>query len=44
MSIPQVVGEESYEEVKVSQMRKTVAKRLSESKFTGSSLLCDHGN
>lgn len=34
MSIPQVVGEESYEEVKVSQMRKTVAKRLSESKFT----------
>lgn len=32
--IPQVVGEESYEEVKVSQMRKTVAKRLSESKFT----------
>ncbi len=34
MSIPQVVGEESYEEVKVSQMRKTVGKRLSESKFT----------
>jgi pyruvate dehydrogenase E2 component (dihydrolipoamide acetyltransferase) len=34
MNIPQVVGEESYEEVKVSQMRKTVAKRLSESKFT----------
>ena len=29
-----MVGEESYEEVKVSQMRKTVAKRLSESKFT----------
>jgi pyruvate dehydrogenase E2 component (dihydrolipoamide acetyltransferase) len=34
ISIPQVVGEESYEEVKVSQMRKTVAKRLAESKFT----------
>jgi pyruvate dehydrogenase E2 component (dihydrolipoamide acetyltransferase) len=34
MSIPQVVGEESYEEVKVSQMRKTVAKRLAESKFS----------
>lgn len=34
ISIPQVVGEESYEEVKVSQMRKTVGKRLSESKFT----------
>lgn len=34
ISIPQVVGEESYEEVKVSQMRKTVAKRLSESKFS----------
>jgi pyruvate dehydrogenase E2 component (dihydrolipoamide acetyltransferase) len=34
MSIPQVVGEESYDEVKVSQMRKSVGKRLSESKFT----------
>lgn len=34
VNIPQVVGEESYEEVKVSQMRKTVAKRLAESKFT----------
>ena len=34
INIPQVVGEESYEEVKVSQMRKTVAKRLAESKFT----------
>jgi len=34
INIPKVVGEESYEEVKVSQMRKTVAKRLSESKFT----------
>lgn len=31
---PVVVGEESYEEVPVSQMRKTIAKRLSESKFT----------
>lgn len=28
------VGEESFEEVKNSQMRKTIAKRLSESKFT----------
>lgn len=28
------LGEESYEEVKVSQMRKTIARRLSESKFT----------
>jgi len=34
VNIPKVVGEEGYEEVKVSQMRKTVAKRLSESKFT----------
>jgi len=34
INIPKVVGEEGYEEVKVSQMRKTVAKRLSESKFT----------
>ncbi len=33
-SLPQVVGEESYEDVKVSQMRKTIAKRLAESKFT----------
>ncbi len=32
--IPAVVGEEKYEEVKVSQMRKTIAKRLAESKFT----------
>lgn len=32
--VPQVVGEESYEEVNVSQMRKTIGKRLSESKFT----------
>lgn len=28
------VGTESYEEVKVSQMRKTIARRLSESKYT----------
>lgn len=34
ISLPSVVGEESYEEVMVSQMRKTIAKRLSESKFT----------
>jgi len=31
---PVAVGEESYEEVAVSQMRKTIAKRLAESKFT----------
>lgn len=31
--IAAVVGEESYEEVKLSQMRKTIAKRLGESKF-----------
>jgi pyruvate dehydrogenase E2 component (dihydrolipoamide acetyltransferase) len=34
VSLPKVVGEESFEEVAVSQMRKTIAKRLSESKFT----------
>lgn len=34
ISLPQVVGEESFEEVSVSQMRKTIAKRLSESKFS----------
>ncbi len=28
------IGQESYEEVAVSQMRKTIAKRLAESKFT----------
>lgn len=33
IQLPQVVGEERYEEVKVSQMRKTIARRLSESKF-----------
>ncbi len=34
ISMPQVVGEESFEEVSVSQMRKTIAKRLAESKFS----------
>jgi pyruvate dehydrogenase E2 component (dihydrolipoamide acetyltransferase) len=34
VSLPSIVGEESFEEVPVSQMRKVIAKRLSESKFT----------
>ena len=34
VALPTVVGEEAFEEVPVSQMRKTIAKRLSESKFT----------
>ncbi len=34
VSLPSVVGEESYEDVQLSQMRKTIARRLSESKFT----------
>lgn len=34
IQLPKVVGEESYEEVTVSQMRKTIAKRLSESLYT----------
>ncbi|MFP4093039.1 MAG: pyruvate dehydrogenase complex dihydrolipoamide acetyltransferase [Cyclobacteriaceae bacterium] len=34
VQLPQVVGEEQYEEVNVSQMRKTIARRLAESKFT----------
>ena len=34
IALPKVVGEESFEEVAVSQMRKTIAKRLAESKFT----------
>ena len=33
VALPQVVGEESFEEVPVSQMRKTIGKRLAESKF-----------
>ena len=32
--LPQVVGKESFEDVTLSQMRKTIARRLSESKFT----------
>lgn len=34
ISIPQYIGEERYTEKPVSQMRKTIAKRLSESLFT----------
>ncbi|CAN5382922.1 pyruvate dehydrogenase complex dihydrolipoamide acetyltransferase [soil metagenome] len=32
--LPSVVGQESFEEVPVSQMRKTIARRLAESKFS----------
>jgi pyruvate dehydrogenase E2 component (dihydrolipoamide acetyltransferase) len=32
--MPTVVGEESYQEEKVTQMRKTISKRLAESKYT----------
>lgn len=34
VSLPKVVGQESFEEIPVSQMRKTIARRLSESKFS----------
>ena len=34
LKMPTVVGEEKYEEENVSQMRKTIAKRLAESKYT----------
>lgn len=34
VALPTVVGQESFEEVPVSQMRKTIARRLSESKFS----------
>src|SRR5690606_17037728 len=34
VALPEIVGEESYEEINVSQMRKTIAKRLGESKYT----------
>lgn len=33
VQLPQIVGEESFEEVKLSQMRKVIARRLGESKF-----------
>jgi pyruvate dehydrogenase E2 component (dihydrolipoamide acetyltransferase) len=32
--LPKVVGEESFEEITISQMRKTIARRLAESKFS----------
>jgi pyruvate dehydrogenase E2 component (dihydrolipoamide acetyltransferase) len=32
--LPKVVGQESFEEITVSQMRKTIARRLAESKFS----------
>ncbi|MFM8346759.1 MAG: dihydrolipoamide acetyltransferase family protein, partial [Bacteroidota bacterium] len=32
--LPAVVGKESFDEIPVSQMRKTIARRLAESKFT----------
>jgi pyruvate dehydrogenase E2 component (dihydrolipoamide acetyltransferase) len=32
--LPQVVGQESFEDIPVSQMRKTIARRLAESKFS----------
>lgn len=34
ISLPKVVGQESFDEIPVSQMRKTIAKRLAESKFS----------
>ncbi len=34
LTLPQVVGKESFEEIPVSQMRKTIARRLAESKFS----------
>jgi pyruvate dehydrogenase E2 component (dihydrolipoamide acetyltransferase) len=32
--LPEIVGEERFEEIPVSQMRKTIARRLAESKFS----------
>ena len=32
--LPKTIGEESFDEVPISQMRKTISKRLSESKFS----------
>jgi pyruvate dehydrogenase E2 component (dihydrolipoamide acetyltransferase) len=33
VALPKVVGQESFEDIPLSQMRKTIAKRLAESKF-----------
>jgi pyruvate dehydrogenase E2 component (dihydrolipoamide acetyltransferase) len=33
VTLPKVVGQESFEDIPLSQMRKTIAKRLAESKF-----------
>lgn len=33
-ALPKVVGQESFEDITLSQMRKTIARRLAESKFT----------
>jgi pyruvate dehydrogenase E2 component (dihydrolipoamide acetyltransferase) len=34
IALPNVVGQESFEDIALSQMRKTIAKRLAESKFS----------
>lgn len=34
VALPSIVGKESFEEITLSQMRKTIARRLSESKFS----------
>ena len=34
IDLPKIIAKESYDEIAVSQMRKTISKRLSESKFT----------
>ncbi len=34
IQLPAIVGEEAFEDIQLSQMRKTIARRLSESKFT----------
>jgi pyruvate dehydrogenase E2 component (dihydrolipoamide acetyltransferase) len=34
VKLPEVVGEERYQEVNISQMRKTIARRLAESKYS----------
>lgn len=34
IKLPTVISEEKYDEVQISQMRKTIAKRLADSKFT----------
>ena len=42
--MPTIVAEESFEEIPVSQMRKTIARRLGRKQIYGTAFLPDHGD